>query len=169
MAMVSVPVTELTVKPFELMLKGMPLLTAGTEAKFNTMTISWGALGTAWAKPVCTCYVRPERYTHEFMESSEYFTLSYMGPEYKAQVDLCGSKSGRDIDKFKECGITAAVTEEGAVYVAEAELVLVCKKLYGSEFTKEGIKADWIIQERYPNGGYHTMYMGEVLQVLQKA
>ena len=105
------------------------LLTAGTREKCNTMTASWGGLGVLWGKPVATVYIRPQRYTLEFVEREEWFTLAFFGEEYRKALALCGSKSGRDIDKVKECGFTVE-TADGAPYFAQADLVLVCKKAY---------------------------------------
>ena len=82
------------------------LLTAGVEEKFNTMTISWGGLGTIWNKPVVTVYVRPNRYTYEFMENNEYFTISFYDKEYKDDLGILGSKSGRNLDKISLTKLT---------------------------------------------------------------
>ena len=103
------------------------LLTAGTGEKCNTMTASWGGLGVLWGKPVATVYIRPQRYTLEFVEREEKFTLAFFGEEYRKALALCGSKSGRDIDKVKESGFTVE-TADGAPYFAQADLVLVCRK-----------------------------------------
>ena len=83
-----------------------PLLTAGDKTGLNTMTIGWCQLGRLWNLPVCTVYVRPERYTYQFMESHDYFTVSILPEEAKKVTALCGGKSGRDVDKVKACGLT---------------------------------------------------------------
>ena len=83
-----------------------PLLTAGDRSGLNTMTIGWCQLGRLWSVPVCTVFVRPERYTYQFMESRDYFTVSVLPPELKKITAFCGSRSGRDVDKVKECGLT---------------------------------------------------------------
>ena len=106
------------------------LVTAGTAERCNTMTASWGGLGVLWGKPVATVYIRPQRYTLEFVEREDCFTLSFFGEEYRKALALCGSKSGRDVDKVKECGFTVAGAACGAPYFEEAGLVLVCKKAY---------------------------------------
>ena len=80
--------------------KKWALLTAEDKEKFNTMTVSWGGLGTLWNKPVATVYVRTSRYTHDFMDSNDYFTVSFYPEEFKKQLGVLGSKSGRDMDKM---------------------------------------------------------------------
>ena len=144
-----------------------PLLTAGDKTGLNTMTIGWGQLGRLWNLPVCTVYVRPERYTYQFMESHDYFTVSILPEEAKKVTALCGSKSGRDVDKVKECGFTVAQAECGAPYFEEAELVLVCRKRYAQEMDPQAIPQD--AKDRfYPEKDYHTMYIGEVVEALRK-
>ena len=144
------------------------LITAGTKDQCNTMTASWGGLGILWGKPVATVYIRPQRYTLEFVEREDTFTLCFFREEYRKALALCGSKSGRDVDKVKECGFTVA-TAEGAPYFEEADLVLVCKKSYWQDmdpthFLDREIDGKW-----YPEKDYHRIFIGEILEVLKKA
>ena len=120
---------EFTTDIFSQFDKKWALLTAGEKDNFNTMTISWGGLGTLWNKPVATVYVRTPRYTHEFMDSNEYFTISYFPEEYKKILGVLGSKSGREMDKMKDSGLTAIKAGE-SVSFKEAEVTLVCRKLF---------------------------------------
>ena len=94
------------------------LITAGTAERCNTMTASWGGLGVLWGAPAATIYLRPQRYTKEFVDR-EYFTLAFFGEEQRKALTLCGSKSGREVDKVKECGFTVAQAECGAPYFEE--------------------------------------------------
>lgn len=121
---------ELDQNVFSMIGEQWMLVTAGTAERCNTMTASWGGLGVLWGKPVATVYIRPQRYTLEFVEREDCFTLSFFGEEYRKALALCGSKSGRDVDKVKECGFTVAGAACGAPYFEEAGLVLVCKKAY---------------------------------------
>ena len=82
------------------------LLTGGNMESFNTMTASWGQLGVLWNKNVLTCYIRPNRYTYEFVENGEFFTVSFLGEEYRKALAFCGSHSGRDCNKITETGLT---------------------------------------------------------------
>lgn len=153
--------------PFRMLDDGWMLLTAGDASGYNTMTVSWGGVGVLWGMPVATCYVRPQRYTLGFLEKSAYFTLSAYPEAYRKALAFCGAKSGRDCDKVQACGLTPAFAESGAPYFQEARLVLVCKKLYHQDFDPSHF-ADDRIQENYQAGDYHRMYIGEIVQVLQK-
>ena len=159
---------ELNQNVFSMIGEQWMLVTAGTAERCNTMTASWGGLGVLWGKPVATVYIRPQRYTLEFVEREDCFTLSFFGEEYRKALALCGSKSGRDVDKVKECGFTVQAAECGAPYFDQAELVLVCRKLYADDlrpekFTDQSLDGRW-----YPEHDYHRMYAGEVVQVLKK-
>ena len=105
---------ELDQNVFSMIGEQWMLVTAGTAERCNTMTASWGGLGVLWGKPVATVYIRPQRYTLEFVERENCFTLSLFGEEYRKALALCGSKSGRDVDKVKECGFTVAGAACGA-------------------------------------------------------
>lgn len=143
------------------------LITAGTAEQCNTMTASWGGLGVIWGSPAATCYIRPQRYTKEFVDREEYFTLSFFDESYRPQLSLCGSKSGRDVDKVKECGFTVKTAECGAPYFEEASLVLVCRKRFVQAMDPQLIPED--VKERwYPQKDYHTMYIGEIVEALTK-
>jgi len=138
------------------------LITAGTMDKYNTMTASWGMMGVLWGRDVCACFIRPVRYTYEFIEKSEYFTLSFFEKSYKNALAFCGSKSGRDYDKAKETGLTPRSLEQG-VFFDEARLVLLCRKIYFDDF-KPAHFMDPAIEANYPNKDYHRMYIGEIVK-----
>lgn len=143
------------------------LITAGTADKCNTMTASWGGLGMIWGAPAATCYIRPQRYTKEFMDREEYFTLTFFGEEYRRQLQLCGSRSGRNTNKVKECGFTVAAAECGAPYFEEAELVLVCRKRFAQPMDPDRIPQE-IKTKWYPKQDYHILYIGEIVEALVK-
>ncbi len=143
------------------------LITAGTVEHCNTMTASWGGLGVIWGAPAATCYIRPQRYTKEFVDREEYFTLAFFGEEHRKALALCGSKSGRDIDKVKECGFTVKAAECGAPYFEEAELVLVCRKRFAQPMEEANIPQE-IKDKWYPEKDYHTLYIGEIIEVLAR-
>lgn len=143
------------------------LITAGTAEACNTMTASWGGLGVIWGAPAATCYIRPQRYTKEFVDREEYFTLTFFPEEYRKALSLCGSKSGREMDKVKECGFTVKTASCGAPYFEEAELVLVCRKRFAQAMDPNNIPQE-IKEKWYPQKDYHTMYIGEIVEVLKK-
>lgn len=144
------------------------LVTAGTREKCNTMTASWGGLGVLWNRNVATIYLRPQRYTLEFVEQNPEFTLSFLEEKYRPQLLLCGTKSGREVDKIKECGFTTAFAGESAPYFEEAGLVLVCRKLYTCDIDPKRF-LDPSLEENYPKHDYHRVIIGEITQALVKA
>ena len=144
--------------------KKWALLTAGDNDSFNTMTISWGGLGTLWNKPVATTYVRTSRYTHDFMDNNEYFTVSFFPEECKKVLGVLGSKSGRDMDKIHESGLTPK-TVDGSVTFEEAEVTLLCRKLMKQPLEPANMNAD-IAEQFYGKEAMHDMYVGEVVQIL---
>ena len=158
---------QITKNPFAMIGDQWMLITAGDEQRCNTMTASWGGVGVLWQAPVATCYVRPQRYTKQFLDEQEYFTLTFFPEQYRKQLQLCGTKSGRDMDKVKECGFTVKTAACGAPYFEEAELVIVCRKRYVQDFDPTAIPED-VKEKQYPNKDYHTMYIGEIVEVLSK-
>ena len=143
--------------------KKWALLTAGKKEKFNTMTISWGGLGTLWNKPVATAYVRKSRYTKEFMDKEEYFTVSFYPEKYKKILGVLGAKSGRSMDKMFASGLTPEAVGESMSF-KEAELTLVCRKLFVQELRKSRMPKD-IAASFYADDDMHIMYIGEVVQI----
>jgi len=158
---------QITDNAFKLIGTDWMLITAGTKEKFNTMTASWGGLGILWGKKIAFCVVRPQRYTYEFIESSKNFTLSFFNDEYREALNLCGKKSGRDIDKAVEAGITPIELSQGAVSFEEARLVLECRKLYFQDIDPNHF-IDLDLDKNYPNKDYHRMYVGEIVNCYLK-
>jgi flavin reductase (DIM6/NTAB) family NADH-FMN oxidoreductase RutF len=145
------------------------LVTAGDKQKFNTMTANWGGMGYLWNKPVVFVFVRPERYTYEFIERSGGFTLSFFDELYHAALDICGTKSGRDCDKVAEAGLTPHFTELGYPTFREAALVLECHKLYAHTLTKNDFLDSEPLRIHYSTkGGLHKMYIAEIIRVWTK-
>lgn len=147
------------------------LLTAGSKEKYNTMTISWGGIGTLWNKPVVTVYVKPIRYTYEFMENSKYFTISFYDVMYKADLGILGTKSGRDTDKVSLTKLTPAFLRS-SVSFKESKLTIVCKKIYFQDLDMNNIDIGSIpkndFERFYKNEPMHRMYIGEVIDIIDK-
>ena len=167
MAMVEISKNDLLINPFTKIDKQWFLLTAGNISSYNTMTASWGALGTIWGKSAVTAYVRHSRKTFEFMENSEYFTVSFFDEEYRKALSFCGKYSGRDYDKAKETGLVA-VEVDNSVSFEQAELVIVCKKLFSQDLDLANIDKT-CVDAFYADGDIHRAYIGEVVKIYKKA
>lgn len=157
---------SLTDNVFSLISQDWMLITAGDRTKFNTMTANWAGLGYLWKQPVCFSFVRPQRYTFEFMERCSLYTLSVYPEQYRDALNLCGSQSGRAIDKVQASGLTPAFTASGTPYFAEARLVLECRKLYARFLEEAGFLDPTIPGEVYPQKDFHRLYIGGIVQCL---
>lgn len=133
------------------------------DGSVNAMTASWGGLGVMWGKDVAFVVIRPQRYTKEFVDEGEEFTLTFFGSEHKKMLGYMGSVSGRDEDKMTKSGLTVV----GEVpYYEECEMAIVCKKLFAQEWKEESWLDKEIIEKWYPNKDYHTLYIAEIEKVL---
>jgi len=157
---------EIARDPFTLIGQDWLLVTAAKEGKVNTMTASWGGVGIMWGKKVVTIYLRPTRYTKEFVDAGERFTLSVLPESFKKQLGYLGSVSGRDEDKIAKAGLTVT-GEADKPYFAEAKLAIVCRKLYAQELKQECF-IDKECDEKWYKNDYHTMYIAEIEQVLEQ-
>lgn len=142
------------------------LVTAGDESAWNTMTASWGGLGELWGKDAAFVFIRPQRYTLEFVEKSERFTLSFFGGKFKKEMKICGSVSGRDTDKAAEAGVSPLFTD-GTAAVSGAEIVLTCRKMAVQDIEPEGF-IDPSIMKWYPENDFHRVYIAEIEKVYIK-
>ncbi len=165
MAFRKIDISELSFNPFEKIGKQWMLLTGGNAESFNTMTASWGQLGVLWNKNILTCYIRPNRYTYEFVENGECFTASFFGEECRKALAYCGSHSGRDCDKVKETGFTPAKIDNCMTF-EEAEMVFMCRKLYTYDMQESGFTTDDGIPEKFfSTDPYHRAYISEITAV----
>ena len=160
-----IKVEELQLNPFTKIGQEWMLITAGDEQKHNTMTAAWGGMGFLWRKNVVTAYIRPQRYTKEFVDNNELFTLTFFDEKYKDALTLLGRKSGRDCDKEAEAGLTPYYTD-GTTAFEEADLILVCRKQYHQELRPECFDVQETDKACYPEKDYHTMYIAEIEKVL---
>ena len=140
------------------------LVTAGNQEKCNTMTASWGGVGVLWNKPVSFLFIRPQRYTLAFIEREAYYRLAFFGDGHRNALNFCGTKSGREYDKWKETGLTPAF--DLAPYPEEAEVVLICRKLYRQDMTPEAFLDEKLRGDNYPKDDYHRVFVGEIVKVL---
>lgn len=170
--MKEVSIQELQLNPMTLIAKEWMLVTAGTQERgYNTMTASWGHLGSIWGHggglPTSVIFVRPQRYTKQFVDREELYTLCFFSEEYKPQLTYLGSHSGRDEDKVAKTGLTPAFGE-GYTYFEEANLVLICRKLYQAPVVEEGFLDKAVLEDCYPLRDFHDLYVGEIIKVLKK-
>ncbi len=154
---------QLELNPFTVIGNDNFLLTAGNGTDWNTMTAGWGGLGYLWNDPVAFVFVRKERYTLQFMERFDIFSLSFFPPEKKSVLDFCGTTSGRDTDKAKGAGITP-VNIDGCIAFDEANLVITCQKIAETVLDPSTL-IDADIKSLYPQEDWHRMFIGRILGV----
>jgi flavin reductase (DIM6/NTAB) family NADH-FMN oxidoreductase RutF len=144
------------------------LLTAGVKNNFNTMTCAWGGIGYLWNQPVTFVFVRPQRFTYEFVENNELFTMSFFGDTNRENLNFCGTNSGRDVDKIAETGLTPLFDIENAVYFKEARMAAICRKLSYQDIDEKGFADKPLMSAVYPEKDFHRMYVGRIEQLLVK-
>ncbi len=158
---------DLKLNPFEKIGNEWMLITAGDEQKQNAMTASWGALGVMWGKNVTFVGIRPQRYTKEFVDKNNKFSLCFFDKSHKKTLSYFGSVSGRNEDKIKTSGLNV-VFNDGVPMFEEASLVLVCKKLYKQEIKPECFIDPTLDSKWYANHDYHDLYISEIEKILVK-
>lgn len=153
--------------PFEMIGKDWMLVTASKGEKVNTMTASWGGFGVMWGKDVACIVIRESRYTKEFLDETDTFSLTFFEEPPKATMRYLGAVSGRKEDK-----IAAAKLEVGwegdTAYIGDGSLVLICRKMSATPITKETILDKDMLEKWYADGDYHTLYIGEITKVLAR-
>lgn len=158
----AVSYNEHSARALEIISRGA-FLTSQHQDKTNVLTIGWGSIGFAWRKPVFMAMIRTSRYSHELVEGSGEFTISIPFGDMRDQLALCGSRSGRDTDKFAAAGLKLAASEKIQTPVIDIpglhyECKVVCKQQMTPETTGEQVKADW-----YSNNDFHTLYFAEIV------
>ena len=129
------------------------------------MTVSWGGMGTLWHKPVVTVYVRPTRHTWGLLNDHPEFTLNFVPPSMKSALKVCGSSSGRDLDKWSKAQMVPEPSETIAVpRIAGSVLSFECRKMATVDLDPS-LFLDEKINGLYPEKDYHRVYFGEVLAI----
>ena len=146
------------------------LVTAGNvQNGYNTMTASWGHLGSIWGHgnggATCVIYVRPQRYTKAFVDREPVFTLTFFDESYRSALGYLGSHSGRDGDKVAHVGLTPVYSDD-TTYFAEAKLVLICRKLYQAPLLEENFLSREVVERNYPKRDFHDLYIASIEKVL---
>ena len=168
MAFKDIELAELQLNPFTKIGKEWMLVTAGDEASHNTMTASWGGMGVLWGKNVAFAFIRPQRYTKQSVDANDTFTLTFFDESYRDALQLLGTKSGRDSDKIAEAGLTPLYVD-GTTSFEEADLNLVCRKLYAQDMDASAFVDTGLRDKVYPDGDLHTSYVGAIERVLVRA
>lgn len=160
---------ELQLNPMTMIDSTWWLITAGNETDgYNTMTASWGHLGSVWGHGAesasAVIYIRPQRFTKQFVDREERFTLSVMSGEHQKALAYLGSRSGRDEDKLAAVGMKPLFLD-GTTAIEGAEIVFVCKKLYSAPLIEEGFTEKELVERCYPERDFHTMFVGRIEKV----
>lgn len=163
-----VNIYEVSEKIFKQLEKGA-FLTVKHGDRVNTMTIAWGSIAHMWYKPVFMVMVRYSRFTYELIDKAGSFTVSFpLHGQLKDALAVCGTKSGRDIDKIKECGLTL---KEGQMVdtpiIDDCDLHIECKIIYKEPLKLETLSSE-IKDKYYSQGNQHVLYYGEILKVYVK-
>ncbi|MGI6679147.1 MAG: flavin reductase [Dehalobacterium sp.] len=156
---------DLNKSPFQLIGKEWMLVTAEKDGKANTMTASWGGLGVMWAKNVAFVVIRPQRYTKEFIDHADTFSLTFYNESMRKTLSYLGTVSGRDEDKIAKSRLTLAHWEE-TPYFTEAKLVMICQKLFTQEYREESFIDQGLMAKNYPGKDLHTLYIAEIKKIL---
>lgn len=157
--------SEWTENPFTLIGKEWMLVAAEKDGRVNAMTAAWGGLGVLFGKNVAFVFIRPQRYTKEFVDAADTMSLTFFGEEYREMMGYMGKASGRDEDKVAKAGLT--VVHDGETpYFEEARLTLIGRKIYAQEM-KEACFMDSVQPDRwYPEKDFHTLYVIELEKIL---
>ncbi|WP_321834697.1 flavin reductase [Clostridium butyricum] len=152
---------------FEMIGKDWLLITAEKDGKVNTMTASWGGVGVLWNKKVAYIFIRPQRYTKEFVDFSDRLSVCVLPNSYRKELAYLGNVSGKDEDKISNANLKVQ-KYENVPYFDEARLTLLCRKLYAQDLKEECFIEKDIIDKWYPEKDYHTMYVVEIEKILSK-
>ena len=162
------PIDMLNMNPFTKIGKEWALISAGDKNKCNTMTVSWGGVGVLWGKNVVYIFIRDSRYTKEFIDNGEFFSMSFFNEKYRDALSYCGKESGRNVDdKFKGAGLTPAF-RHNIPYPEEANLVLLCRKMAAVPITEDTFVDPQIMPKWYSDNDMHVMYVGEIIEAVAR-
>lgn len=156
-------VNENAVKLFKI---DNPIVVFGDINKHNGLTVAWGTLGCLWSKDIATVYVKPNRYSFEFANNCEYFSIVWFDESIRKEINrVYGSMSGKNVDKEKLCNLTPIELDNSVAY-KEASLVIVCKKIYQNPLNKDNILSEEVLSKPlYQDGLFHSEYYGEIVSV----
>ena len=158
---------ELNQNPFVAIGNEWMLIAAEKGGKTNAMTASWGGVGIMWGKPAAFVFIRQTRYTKEFVDAGDHFTLNFFGEEFKKELGYFGRVSGRDEDKIAKSGMNVSTVENVPVF-DDAKTVLVCRKLFSEKFDESSFVDKSILEQFYSKDSMHSLYIAEIEKILVK-
>lgn len=161
MSFKKIGIEEIVLNPFKTIGKDWLLISALKDNKVNTMTASWGGIGVIWNKNAVTVYIRPQRYTREFVDAGDYLTVTFF-EGYKKELGVLGSKSGRDGDKIGEVGFEVEMIDNQPTF-KQGKMMFVLKKLYKGKIEPNDFIDDSLDAQYYPEKDYHYIYIGEIV------
>ena len=153
--------------PFTKIGKEWALVTAGNTDTAHTRTVRRGGVGGLCGNPVAIIFVRDSRYTKEFIDANEFFSITFLSGQYRDALNYCGSHSGRDEDKFAAAGLNLA-TRHNIPYVEEGNFVLLCEKMSATRITEDSFLLPEIKEKWYKDGDMHTLYVAEIIYLLAR-
>lgn len=163
-----IEIKDFECKPFELLLKQWMLITAKkNDDSINTMTASWGGFGVLWNKPIAYVVIRPQRYTKEFVDASNAFSLCFFPESCKKDLGYLGRVSGREEDKLSKTALTSSFYN-GIPYFKEAELVIFCRVSFEQQLTEASFLDKPLIDANYPEKDFHHLYLSEITEIFRK-
>ena len=158
---------ELNQNPFVAIGNEWMLIAAEKGGKTNAMTARWGGVGIMWGKPAAFVFIRQTRYTKEFVDAGDHFTLNFFGGEFKKELGYFGRVSGRDEDKIAKSGMNVSTVENVPVF-DDAKTVLVCRKLFSEKFAESSFVDKSILEQFYSKDSMHSLYIAEIEKILVK-
>lgn len=161
------PINMLEWNPFQKIGKEWCAITAEADGKTNAMTASWGSVGVLWGKNVAFIFIRDSRYTKELIDKSDSFSVTFFDSTYKSTLNFLGKVSGRNEDKLAEARLHVA-HHMGIPFIDEGNFVVTCKKLSATRITEDSFIAGDLKEKWYADGDMHTMYVGEIMDILAR-
>lgn len=162
-----IAIDDFKINPFTSLAKDWMLISAGDATNYNTLTASWGGFGFLWNENVSYIFIRPQRYTKEFIDNYDTYSLCFFDDEYKDKLSYLGSVSGRDENKIDKVDMEVALIDE-TPYFKDAKTVIICRKLYQQTLTKQCFLEKDKDVINYPENDYHTMYIARIISIYQK-
>ncbi|MEG0367069.1 MAG: flavin reductase family protein [Coprobacillus sp.] len=163
MAFYKIDIKNLEMNPFTSIGKDWMLITAGNQDRVNTMTASWGGVGVLWGENIVHAYIRPQRYTKQFVDNNDCFSLSFFNG-YKKELGVLGSVSGKDSNKIQDVDFHVTYLDDVPTF-EEASVVFIVEKIYEDTIKPECFLDSNLDNKWYPEKDYHTHYIARIKEI----